>query len=668
MAGRIALDLKHFKHVSSDDRSTTLQHAKDGHMLILAHQALSPENQEQLKALGASAKNAMQPVDKKMAVGGDVKKPTAAEALKKAKESNPKHGAIGHVDKDEPKSFGKIKESAQSDVKPKPFADGGGVPDALKPTEDMPQAKQPQIPAININVGGQPVQALGGQPTPAPMSNAMPAESPTKALTPEQWQALPEQDKLSFLDPMAENPGPTAASNIATKMEEMKQAANASRAQELAKAGIRPQQPPQQQQQMSAPADLPMGMPTDMPAGNPMAQGMQDSQAMMQQGYQNKLAGINQEATAKGALGQQEAQLLNNQVKAQTTAMSAYKDQYDALEKERQDHISDIQNGYIDPNKYWTGDANGNGSHSKIASAIGMIIAGFNPTSQPNAAANYLQKQMDMNIEAQKANLGAKQNLLASNLHQFGNLKDATDMTRVMQADVVHNELLSAAATAQSPMAKAAALQAAGDLKMQYAPIAQQVAMRQAMMKLASNGDPTDTAAAEQMIAYNRVTNPEVAKEMESRLIPGMGMAKVPVPESARKEIIAKQNLNTAAEDLMSYSKQNTNLVPGTAEYNHGVTKAMAFQQMVREGLLGTVFRESEKPLLEKFVKENPAGALKSITTQPQLKAIMESNQLGLNSIKQAYGLPVSKAAPQIKIVNGVKYMRGPNGQAIPVK
>lgn len=49
-AGNIKLNLKEFKHVSSDKDSTTLKHKK-GHKLVLAHNSLSPESQEQLKAL-----------------------------------------------------------------------------------------------------------------------------------------------------------------------------------------------------------------------------------------------------------------------------------------------------------------------------------------------------------------------------------------------------------------------------------------------------------------------------------------------------------------------------------------------------------------------------------------------------------------------------------------
>lgn len=405
---------------------------------------------------------------------------------------------------------------------------------------------------------------------------------------------------------------------------------------------------------------------------DPMASSMGDMAGMMQKGYGNEMAGINASTKAAGALGDQQAQLLNQNIQSQQNAQVAYKQQYDELEKERQAHMSDIQQGYIDPQKYWTGDSNGNGSHSRVASAIGMILAGFNPTNKPNAAVDMLKYQMDQNIEAQKQNLGAKQNLLTANLRQFGNLREATDMTRLMQSDIMQNELKTAAAKAASPMAKAAALTAAGQLQMQYAPLQQQMAMRQSMMKLANSGN-SDVGATEHMLAYMRMTNPEMAKEMESRYVPGVGMASVPVTPAVRDQLVSHQKLDSIGNDVLNYAKTHTNLVPGTAEYNTGVQKSMILQQAIREGMLGTVFRESEKPLLQKFVDDNPAGAFKTISSEPKIRTILDSNRMQMNLLKKSNGLPSQQATPeaqipQYKTVNGVKYMRGPDGKAIPIR
>jgi len=52
-----------------------------------------------------------------------------------------------------------------------------------------------------------------------------------------------------------------------------------------------------------------------------------------------------------------------------------------------------------------------------------------------------LNRQIDRDIDAQKATLGRKESLLSANMRQFGNLHDATQMTKVMQTDIVSNQL-----------------------------------------------------------------------------------------------------------------------------------------------------------------------------------------------------------------------------------
>lgn len=271
---------------------------------------------------------------------------------------------------------------------------------------------------------------------------------------------------------------------------------------------------------------------------------------------------------------------------------------------------------------------------------------------------------MDQNINAQVQNLGAKKTLLEANLRQFGNMRDATDMTRLMQSDIVANQLDQAAAKAATPLAKAAALNAKSQLQQQMAPLAMGLTMRKALMSYTdgNNGDPSNTAGFEHMLNYMRAVDPKQAAEYQQLLVPGVGISKIPVPEAVRSELVAHQKLDSIGKDVLNYSKTHTNLVPGSAEYNIGVQKAQILQQAIREGLLGTVFRESEKPLLEKFVDDNPAGALKTLSSQPKIKTILESNQMQLNTLKSNYGLPTQKPAeqsePEVKTYNGAQYRK----------
>jgi hypothetical protein len=224
-------------------------------------------------------------------------------------------------------------------------------------------------------------------------------------------------------------------------------------------------------------------------------------------------------------------------------------------------------------------------------------------------------------------------------------------------------------------MAKAAALSAAGQLQMESAPLFQQFAMRRAMMNLANNQDqdPSNTAAAEQMIAYARMTNPEMAKEMESRLIPGVGMAKIPVPDGIRQELRAHESLNNYVKDLQAFVKKNTTIIPGTAAYNTGAQKALDLQQALREAKLGGVFKEAEQKLLDKYIDESPANMFHAMNTDPKLKNILHSNEMSTNTLKKNYGLPI-KVSPdnsmEGKTISNAKGERMvmKNGKWTPIK
>jgi hypothetical protein len=72
---RIKLNLSEFKYHSGDEDSTTLQHSKLGHKIILAHKSLDKDNQEQLKAIrSCSFPKEQQQEEEKKAEGGIVDK------------------------------------------------------------------------------------------------------------------------------------------------------------------------------------------------------------------------------------------------------------------------------------------------------------------------------------------------------------------------------------------------------------------------------------------------------------------------------------------------------------------------------------------------------------------------------------------------------------------
>lgn len=655
----IKLDLRKFKHLDSDDKSTTLQHP-DGHSITLAHHALSPEAQKQLMQL---AKASQTPVDKseetadktprKMADGGDVdeygypKKNSTPKADPTPKPKNEfKDNGTGVQD-----TSGYDKKANGGEVKM--MADGGdeapeGVPTELplkvpvSPTGDMDtslsgmadQAVMPPTPqesqydinkkvkdAVAIDRGmGETVKELG-----YPEMATDPATSEKNALI----DIINQQDDKKAIE--------AQKVNDRSQMDVLRQ-----------KAGL----PPLIPNTPDVGVD-PNGQPAIQPsaASSDGTTASQDAESIMRSGYQNQMTGIEQGAKAQGELGEARNQVLQQQEQQQQAAQGAYDSHYQQLEQERQAHIQDIKDGYIDPNKYWTGDKDGNGGHSKIATAIGMILAGFNPTSNPNAAVNMLQFQMNKNLEAQTQNLGAKQNLLGANLRQFGNIRDAMDMTRLMQHDIMNNELDQAAAKATTPMAKAAAMQAKGQLQMQYAPLQQQFAMRRAMMSLAQSGD---TGGAEKMLPMLRVLAPEQAKEMETRIVPNVGMATVPVPNEARQQIISSKNVN----DLMNMSLQFSKAHAGTLSPSLRAQAATIHNQLVgsiKQAQHDGVYKPSEAEFLMTQIGGSPASMVANFSSVPKIQELQSIKQHEYANLLNTYGIK-GKALPQAQNQIPVQY------------
>lgn len=387
-------------------------------------------------------------------------------------------------------------------------------------------------------------------------------------------------------------------------------------------------------------------------------------EGMIGKGYGEQLQGINKAADVAGQRGGLEEQALAKDMQNKQSAANVFQDQFKALNQERLNHVQDIQNGHIDPEQYWKGVKNPvtgemEGGHSKLLTAIGMIISGWNPAGlQGNGAVDMMRYQMDRNLEAQKMNLQSKQNLLAANLHQFNNLRDATDMTRIMQHDMVANELQQAAAKTASPAAKAAALQASGQLRMAVAPLMQQFAMRRAFMKLANGGDQA-AGATEQMLNYMEASGMPQAKEMRDRYVPGLGIAATAVPQEVKDRINAYQNVERIMNQTMQFAKDHEyNLSAlSPSEQAAGKTLQNELMSQIRTAEKQGVYKESEAKFMQDTLGGNPASFFNAVRTQPKLLEMqsMKTNEyhnllqnLGGNLMKNAQSVhPQVVNAPQ---------------------
>lgn len=647
----VKLDLSKMKYLNSDDKSTTLQHPA-GHTITLHHNVLSPNNQTALKALSKipqqdetqEQKSEYGKVIKKFDDGGVVSNEGRAPVPSNQPTSSttaprPEERAAEH-EKSSANSAGSGASSLETAVNRlrNAWADGGKVCEHCGgPVRKMADGGQPDIDPSLLT----PQQPPQGMPEFQPLDPEKPVIAPQLDQA-KSWLMSPAGSQIDT----QVSPADVAATKANADVDALKEKEN--QAQVVASAA-----------DQNAAAQAPS---------------MQSPEGLAQRGLSQEIQGAQELGKAQGALGEAQAGALQQDAARKQDIANHYQQSFQELNGERQAHIADIQQGYIDPDQYWKGDANGNGSHSKIAAGIGMILAGFNPTNRPNAAIEFLNHQLDRNIDAQKANLGAKNNLLTANLHQFQNLKDATDMTRVMQADVIKSQLEQAAAKAQTPIAQAQAKSAIGQIDAKYQPIFMQLQIRQ-MMKGLGNGGTQAPGSVGAMLSGLDMMSPEQAKSYRERYyqpydIPGgKSIADRPITPADRTSLASYDKFDAAAKNLnqlIERSKGKGALNP--IERNAAAQQAMVLQSLFREGTLGTVYKAGEQPLLDKAIDGQPLGLVHYFTEQPKLEGLMKSNEMMKNTTLDNYGLRPPQSKQTSNPMEGKTISNKKTGQRLVMK
>lgn len=447
--------------------------------------------------------------------------------------------------------------------------------------------------------------------------------------------------------------------------------------------GQKPQQPQLDQAAMAQEAQGLAPQPAAAPQ-QPQSGVASDPYGMLMQGIQEQRTGLKQGANVVTQQAAESQKILEQQAFQQQQADQEFQKRVQDNMAEYQATRADMEAGFVSPEKFWTGDPRtGEGGHSKIMAGIGMILAGFNPTTNPNAAINFLKFQMEQNLKAQETNLNAKNNLLAANLRQFGNIKDAAEWSRIQMKEMAAVQLQQAAAKYQGQAAQAAALQASGQLTREAAGDALKFSMMRAAF--GGTGDESDDTARAAAIRGMMMVNPGLAQDMQSKNVPGYsGWAKTPVSPENREKLMSHNNLEDQAQYLKQFITQYNSLkaaadprLPSflrSPEYTKAQQMVMDLQTAIREGKLGTVYKEGEQPLLDKYMKSNPVSIFQSNEALNQIDEILRSNAHHRQIIEEGVGLPprgprhAETKEPQYKTVNGVKYMRGPKGEAIPVR
>ncbi len=137
----------------------------------------------------------------------------------------------------------------------------------------------------------------------------------------------------------------------------------------------------------------------------------------------------------------------------------------------------DIAANHINPQHY----QESMGSGKKIGTAIGLLLGGISQGNSggANPALEFLNKQIDRDVEAQRSNMENKKTLLGAYQQQFNNMQSAEAVTKATLLQHQANLINQAAAKAGTPLAKANALNATAQIQQKIFPLIMQAQLMQ---------------------------------------------------------------------------------------------------------------------------------------------------------------------------------------------
>lgn len=355
----------------------------------------------------------------------------------------------------------------------------------------------------------------------------------------------------------------------------------------------------------------------------------------MMEGMNLQQKGLTNEAAAQGTLSREQADILNRQRQQIQKDHDVFEGNRQQLQSDINQTAEDYRNMKIDPKRYFSSMD----TPKKFTTALGMIMGGLGAglTGGQNQVMSYIDKQIDRDIESQKADMGKTQNLMSYNMAKLRNEQDAYAMTKAMHLQAFQNEIQASMAKNQNPIIQARLQQALAPIEIQKAQLMQNTALRKAMLSTQPGQAGGESDQSEKLMNYLRVTDPKRASELEERYIPGIGFGSIKVPEKVRGEVAGRHELDSGLSRLIKFSKEHQGSVDPKI-MNEGKALASQVQDAYRRANGQGVFREAEADFVKGVIDDDPTKLFAKFRTIPKYKAAIEMNKNALNSTLSAYG------------------------------
>lgn len=402
----------------------------------------------------------------------------------------------------------------------------------------------------------------------------------------------------------------------------------------------------------------------DMAAADPDQQWMSNVSG----GVNQEMGGAQDMANAQVAESKQRGDLAKAQEQALIAQQQAHQQSTAEMNDEYQNFRDDLKNGHINPTHYQENMSSG----QKVGTAIGLMFGGIGQglIGGSNPAEDFLNKQIDRDMQAQYENLGRKKSLLEANMQHYRDFNTASAVTRAQMNDIYASRVEQAAQTAAGPEALAKAKMFVGEKRAQNAMLLGNAAAMQAQRKLQASGvqmpaQSVDNQVQRQIQMFRMMGQNERANDLAQRFVPGVGVASIPVPQEARSQIVSMKNVN----DLMNRSLEFSRLHRGTMKPAE-LAEATAIQNQllgsVKQAQHDGVYKPSEADFILGQIGGSPASFFANFSSVPKIKELQRIKQGEYNNLLSVHGIH-GQALPQqqqqqTEMRGGVPYHKVPGG------
>lgn len=281
-----------------------------------------------------------------------------------------------------------------------------------------------------------------------------------------------------------------------------------------------PQQVATAPQPMPASAPMPVGAPIEpVSAQQPMPQQLAAAPQQMQNPYMG-------EAMVQSRIAQNQANIYDNAIKEQEKLQQDFQARTAEIDRQRQEVAQALDADPVNAQRY----VQSKSGLGKASTAIGLILGGIGGglTGQGNPALDFLNKQIERDIEAQKEGRRGKENLLSQLEKQYGNERDAVTALSGILATRTANQVTQAALKDGGPLAIERAKQATATLMAPHIKSQQELAMQKFANDLYAQGKnpmdyglPVDEKMQKRAVpGYGLANDPELASKLNSEVLP----------------------------------------------------------------------------------------------------------------------------------------------------